>query len=126
MGLRQRAGTRRVLSDKERLGVFFGSVATSVGRKTFCRQSRSDVPRFQVRLQEVGSNRHKDERNEREGKVLGGEESWGVGDSSGFIRRSSQTEKVSTNDADRHGHRVEGYHAHRSNKDFEADGRQFG
>ena len=115
----------RFLSDEERLGVFFGRVSTSVGRKTFCRQ-RSDVPRFQVRLQEIGCNRHKDESNEREGKVLGRTESWGVGDPSGFTRPSPRTEKVSTIDADTHGHQVEGDRAHRCNKGLEADGRQFG
>ena len=89
MGLRQRAGTSRFLSDEERLGVFFVSVLTNVGRMTFCNQSRVDLPRFRVRLQEVAVNRHKDESNEREGKVLGHEESWGVGDLSGFTKPSS-------------------------------------
>ena len=92
-----------------------------MGRKTFCRQSGSGVGRFQIRLQEVGVNRHKHESNEREGKVSSSD----VGDSSGSTSPPSRTEQVSTIDADTHGHRVEGNHAHRSSKGLEADGRQF-
>ena len=114
------------LSDEERLGVFFGSVPTSVGRKMFCRQGRSVVPRFQVRLQEVGIDCRKGESIEREGQVLGRKEAWGVGDISGFTRPSPRTAKVGTIDADTHGHRVEGDHAHRCNKGLGADLKQFG
>ena len=97
-----------------------------MGRKAFCGQSRSDVPRFQVRLQEVGGNRNKDESNDRGGKSKGHKEPGGVGDPAGFNRPLPRTERFSTVDADTHGNRVQGYHAHGSNKGLETDGRQFG
>ena len=97
-----------------------------MGRQTCSGQRRSDVSSLHVRQQEVGGYRNQDEGNGREPKNEERKELRGAGNYSGPPGLLPRIERVSTAHADPHGKRVEGYHAHGSDKGLEANGKQSG
>ena len=76
--------------------------------------------------QEVGGYRNQDECNGRERKCEERKELRGAGNYSGPSGLLPRVELVSTAHADPHSRRLEGYHAHGSDKGLEADGKQSG